>query len=221
MKKTVRLKKTWIAAALLAPFTAAMATNGMNMEGYGPVSTGMGGASQAFDHGTAAMAQNPATLSLMSSQARLDAAIGILGPKVSSSMTGMPTADSGGTSYLMPALGYARRNGDLVYGLGLMAQGGMGTEYSANSFMAAGSGAPVRSELGVGKLIVPVSYRVNSNLSVGASLDFMWAGMDMMMAASGAQLGGMVTGGSGGIAAAAAGLGAAPWARIEFSDGDK
>ena len=52
-------------AALVATGLPALATNGMNMEGYGPISTGMGGASQALDHGTAAMAQNPATLALM------------------------------------------------------------------------------------------------------------------------------------------------------------
>ena len=53
----------------------AHATDGMLMEGYGPVSTGMGGASQAIDHGTAGMAQNPATLALMASPARLDVAL--------------------------------------------------------------------------------------------------------------------------------------------------
>ena len=46
-------------AALFAAALPALATNGMNMEGYGPVSTALGGASQAIDHGTAAMAQNP------------------------------------------------------------------------------------------------------------------------------------------------------------------
>ena len=66
----------------------ALATNGMNMEGYGPVSTAMGGASQAMDHGTAAMAQNPATLGLMNDGSRFDLAVGRLGPKVSSSVPG-------------------------------------------------------------------------------------------------------------------------------------
>ena len=130
------------------------ATNGMNMEGYGPVSTGLGGASQAVDHGTAALAQNPATLGLMDGRARFDVALGVLGPDVSSSMTGAPAADSGGTSYVMPAMGYVRRAGAFTYGFGVFAQGGMGTEYDGNSFLAAGSGQPVRSELGVGRLLM-------------------------------------------------------------------
>ena len=115
-------------AALLAT-APAWATNGMNMEGYGPVSTGMGGASQAMDHGAAAMAQNPATLALGGQGARLDVAIGVLGPDVTSRMDPFPSAKSGGTSYVMPAIGYVRRSGDLTYGFGLFAQGGMGTEY--------------------------------------------------------------------------------------------
>jgi long-chain fatty acid transport protein len=33
----------------------------MNMEGYGPIACGMGGACMAFDNGTAAVMNNPAT----------------------------------------------------------------------------------------------------------------------------------------------------------------
>ncbi len=213
-----RLFKLTPLAALCAAALPALATNGMNMEGYGPVSSGMGGASQAMDHGTAAMAQNPATLGLMGQGARFDAALGLLGPKVASTMPGMPTAESSGTSYVMPAFGYARRSGTLVYGLGLFAQGGMGTEYGADTFLAAGSGAPVRSELGVGRVLLPVAWQVTPALSIGATLDYMWAGLDMRMAASGAQLGGMVTSASGNLAAVLPSLGGAPWARIDFSD---
>jgi long-chain fatty acid transport protein len=207
-----------VCAVLCTVATTASATNGMNMEGYGPVSAGMGGASQAIDHGTAAMAQNPATLGLMGPGARLDAALGVLGPKVASSMAGMPTAESSGTSYVMPAFGYIRRSGPLVYGLGLFAQGGMGTDYGADSFLAAGSGSGVRSELGVGRVLLPLAWQVTPSLSLGATLDFMWAGLDMRMAASGAQLGGMVTSASGNLAQALPALGGAPWARIDFSD---
>ena len=146
--------------ALLAA-GSAQATNGMVMEGYGPISTGMGGASQAIDHGNAAMAQNPATLGMMADgTARIDVAFGVLGPDVKSSVMGME-AKSGGTSYLMPAFGYTRRSGAYTYGIGMFAQGGMGTEYDATSFMAGGSGLPARSELGVGNVIFPLAYQVS------------------------------------------------------------
>jgi long-chain fatty acid transport protein len=209
---------TPIAAACLMLAGPAWATNGMNMEGYGPISTGLGGASQAIEHGTAAMAQNPATLALMGPGMRIDAAIGVLGPKVASTLAPFPTSSSGGTSYVMPAFGYARRSGAVTYGVGVFAQGGMGTEYEATSFLAAGSGQPVRSELGVGRVLLPIAYQVTPDLAVGATLDFMWAGLDMRMAASGAQLGALVTGASGNLATALPALGGAPWARIDFSN---
>lgn len=211
-------------AAMASPMTAAMATNGMLMEGYGPISTGMGGAAQSFDNGTGAMAQNPATLALMPDGSHLDLALGFLGPKVTSSVPGM-SASSGGTLYTMPALGYTKRTGALTYGVGVFAQGGMGTEYEANSFMAMGSGDPVRSELGVGNVIIPLAYQVNPDVTIGATVDFIWAGLDMLMAAAPASaLASMVTGASGGIAGALGGLAAspgAPWARINFSDDNK
>lgn len=211
------LKLTPVAAACAMPL-GALATDGMNMEGYGPVSTGMGGASQAIDHGTAAMAQNPATLSLMAPGARFDAAFGVLGPDVASSVPGMPTAESGGTSYVMPAFGYARRSGALTYGIGVFAQGGMGTEYAADTFLAMGSGRDVRSELGVGRVLLPLTYQVTPEFAVGGTIDFMWAGLDLRMAATGAQLGGLVTGASGNLGSALPSLGGAPWARIDFSN---
>lgn len=211
-----------LAAALCALWSfPAFATNGMDMEGYGPIAAGMGGAAQAVENGTAAIINNPATLALMPQGQRLDVAVGVLGPSVTSSMSGMPSAKSGGTSYVMPALGYVYRNGPLAYGVGVFSQGGMGTEYDANSFMAGGSGQPVRSELGVGRLIFPLAYQVSPTVAVGGTVDLMWGGLDMQMAASGQQLGSMVTGASGNLGMALPALGGAPWARVDFSNSNK
>lgn len=220
-KKT--LCHTAVLTACLAPMTSAFATNGMLMEGYGPISTGMGGASQAIDHGNAAMAQNPATLGMMADgSSRLDVAVGILGPDVASNMPGMPQAKSSGTSYVMPAFGYTKRSGALTYGIGMFAQGGMGTEYDSASFLAMGSGEPVRSELGVGNVIFPVAYQLTPNLTVGATFKFMWSSLDMQMAASGAQLAQMAQASgvnpTGGLAVALPALAGAPMARINFTD---
>ena len=174
-----------LCSLILAP--AAHATNGMNMEGYGPIATGMGGASFAYDNGTAAMMNNPATLSLMESKARLDLAIGFLAPDITSSVPGAPDAKSSADLFMMPAFGYVRKAGDLVYGVGVFAQGGMGTEYAADSFLAFGSNDIVRSELGVGRLIIPVSYNVNKDFAIGGSIDYVWATLDLKMALPGAR----------------------------------
>ncbi len=82
----MKLKKIAALLAAAGPMVVAapaFATNGMNMEGYGPIATGMGGASMAYDNGTAGLINNPATLGLMKSgTTRLDVAIGGLHPDV-------------------------------------------------------------------------------------------------------------------------------------------
>lgn len=219
-KMTIR--KTCAAEATLALMSplAAWATNGMQFEGYGPVAAGMGGVAMALDNGVAAAANNPATLGLMSGKARLDLALGHLGPRITSSTDSM-SVRSGGTAYEMPAFGYTRRSGDIVYGLAVFAQGGMGTEYNADSFLAMGSGQGVRSELGVGRLIAPLAWKLSQDLMIGGSLDLVWSTLDMKMAISGAQLGQMVTGAGGNLAVALSAVSSAAWARIDFTNGSK
>jgi long-chain fatty acid transport protein len=197
-----------LAAIGIAAPGVAMATNGMMMEGYGPIATGMGGASMAYDNGAAGMANNPATIGLMANgTSRLDLAVGGLHPDVNSKMTGMPDAKSGGDAYYMPAVGWIKKNGALAYGIGVFAQGGMGTEYSATDWVSAGSGKTSRSELGVGNLIVPISYDVTPDLNIGGSIDFVWAGLDLQMAMSAPQMMGLAMGGNlSATGAASAGL---------------
>ncbi|MDH5300923.1 MAG: outer membrane protein transport protein [Gammaproteobacteria bacterium] len=193
-------QKTALAAAMAMVFSApALATNGMNMEGYGPIATSMGGASMAYDNGTAAVMNNPATLSMMNSEHRFDVAVGVLGPRVDATVDAgamTMTSDSTGRSYMMPAMGWAKKSGTLIYGVGVFAQGGMGTEFGSNSWMADPSmgtntaltaGLVNRSEVSVGRAILPLSFSVNDSLSVAATLDYVWAGMDLQMAMSEAQ----------------------------------
>jgi len=182
-----------VVTALSAPFSA-WATNGMNLEAYGPIAGGMGGAAFAYDNGTAAVMNNPATLGMMEEGSRLDVAVGSLGPDISSSMDGMPDADSSATAFYMPAVGWVKKSGALAYGVSLFAQGGMGTEYDFNSFMAAGSNETVRSEVGVGRFLIPLSYSVNDDFNIAGSIDYVWASMDLKMAMSGVQFGNMMPG---------------------------
>lgn len=196
------------------------ATNGMALEGYGPVSTGMGGISQAIEHGTAGMMANPATLALIPAESLLEIALGALGPRIQVS-SGRMTTRSLGSSYVMPAVGYVRRAHAWTYGVGVFAQGGMGTEYRADSLLAAGSGLPVRSELGVGRVIFPIAYQVTPALSLGATVDFISGSLDLQMAAPGAQFGQLVTSASGNLGRGLPALGTAPWARLAFSNSNK
>ncbi len=172
-------------ALALAP--VALATNGMNMEGYGPIAAAMGGASMAFDNGTAAVINNPATLSLMEVDNQLDIALGMLGPKITATSPTGIKAKSQATSFFMPALGYIRRSGPLSYGVGIFGQGGMGCEYDKDSWRGLGFGLENRTEVSIGRLIAPISYKVSDKLSIAATLDYVWVGMDLKMAMTGAQ----------------------------------
>jgi len=190
----------WLYLVLLLP-TTGYATNGMNMEGYGAKSTAMGGVGMAFDVGNSAVMSNPATLGLMPPNSnRLELGLRNLRPDVSTSAPhpslGRITADSGGDSYLMPSVSYMRHQQRVVFGAAIFAQGGMGTEYEASSFLALGTGEDVRSELSVGRVMFPLAFRVNPQLTVAASFDVVWAGTDLKIAAAADQLQGMMSGGT-------------------------
>ena len=132
-----------------------------------------------------------------------DVAVGGLHPNVTSKMSGMSDADSGGTAYYMPAMGYVRKDGAFTYGAGLMAQGGMGTEYGSSSFLSnyqsagyllsggaggsqGASGAANRSELGLGRVMIPLAYDISDTFRIGGTLDYLWGGLDLQMVMSGA-----------------------------------
>ena len=175
----------------------AYATNGMNLEGYGPIAHSMGGASMAYDNGTAGMINNPATLGLVPTDtARLDAALGDLMPRAESE-----GEKSSATNFLMPAFGYVRRQGDISYGAGMMAQGGMGTKYDNSSIFGTLNGidftgpaltavgtVPLenKSEVGVARLMFPVAVNATPDLVVGGSIDYVRAGMDIRWLIDGA-----------------------------------
>lgn len=206
----MKLRKIAAAITVIGCAAPAFATNGMNMEGYGPVATGMGGASMAYDNGTAGMINNPATLGFMKSgTSRLDAAIGGLHPDVTSNAQG-----SSATAFYMPAIGYVRKDGSLSWGAGMMAQGGMGTQYSNSSMFGGlanftGAGGAVadpglrnKSEVGVGRLIFPLAYEMNDGLTIGGSIDYVWAGMDLQWLMDGAHFGNALPGQSQAFGAA-------------------
>lgn len=170
------------AFALSTP--SAWATNGMNLDGFGARSGAMGGTAQAYDVGNAAMMKNPATLSLLPEGNHLDLGLTVLLPTVKAQIStpaGVQTTTSTGNAYYMPSLSWVRRTGAWAYGLGVMPQGGMGTEWSGSSFLAGGSGLPQRSEVSVGRVMLPVVYDVNDRLSVAGQLDWVWANLDLQM----------------------------------------
>jgi len=92
---------------------------------------------------------------------------------------------------------------------------------------AALSGEEQRSEVGVGRLMFPLGYRVSDALSVAAQLDLVWATMDVKMDIDGRHFGRMLAGtpGIGSVSGSLVGAFAAlpagtdvNFARFDFSD---
>lgn len=206
------------------------ATNGMNLEAWGAKAAGMGGAGFGYDSGNSAIMNNPATLGLKpDGKADLGLGLTLLAPDVSSSHPIAGSSDSGGDAYWMPTLSYIRRSGEFAYGIGMLAQGGMGTEYGVGSALFAGgmssagnpvamSGDEIRSEVGFGRLMLPLVWTPRPGLSLAGQLDLAWAGMDLRMDVDGQALAGMLGQGlvTGGL------VGMLPptldYARFDFSD---
>ena len=128
----------------------------------------------AYDNGTAAMSNNPATLGLMPEGNRVDIALGFLMPDVNFETPGK-TYKSKSDFFLMPALGYVRKQGDFAYGVGIYSLGGMGTDYLDDHL-------GMYSEVVVGELLVPFAYDINEKLTIGATISLVQAQMDLVMA---------------------------------------
>ncbi|MFZ5484859.1 MAG: OmpP1/FadL family transporter [Pseudomonadota bacterium] len=226
---SVRLTPLFLALVAISA-APAWATNGMNLEAWGAKAAGMGGAGYGYDSGNSAIMNNPATLGLKPDQ-HTDLGLGLtlLAPDVSSSHPMAGTTDSEGNAYWMPTLSYIKRSGNLAYGIGMLAQGGMGTEYGKGSALFAGgldslgnpvpmSGEEIRSEVGFGRLMFPVVWKANARLSLAGQLDLAWASMDLQMDMDGQSLAGMLGAGlvNGGLTAMLPQ--AIDYARFDFSD---
>lgn len=175
---TSALKRSVLATAVATLVAApAYATNGMNMEAFGAKAGGMGGASMAYDSGNSAMMNNPATLALRKEGNNFGLGLTGLMPDVDAEFMGS-SYSSGGDSYLMPSVSFIRKQGQFAYGIGVLAQGGMGTEWDAGAIF--GPGTPEqRSELGFMRVMFPLAYQVNDALSVAGQIDYVRGTLDI------------------------------------------
>ena len=177
-------------AALTASSPVALATDVFGLEGIGAVSRAMGGTAVTQDVGPGGMLTNPATLSLEKdgSEAMIGLDLVTTDIDVRNKTTG-ETARSGSHGnnrgpYFAPEVAYTQRIGDLAFGIGAFARGGLGTEYGKNSFLSRGMGGTDTGLENSSRLLVldiplAASYRVNEDFTVGASLDAMWQGLNL------------------------------------------
>lgn len=197
-----------IVPALLAAGFAFQtgATNVFRLEGYGPVSRGMGGTGAAHDIGSAALLDNPATLGLSGladDGAQLDLGLDLVVTsdiKVTDTATG-ESVRSGhkdiASAYYAPEAGYVRRSGALTWAVGAYAGGGLGTNYGKQSFLSRtpggiATGLENSSRLLVLEIPAGVSYEVNDRLTVGAALEAVWTGMNLNLLLGADQVGSLI-----------------------------
>ena len=190
-----KLAAVLVVTALSASSQIAWATDVFHLEGIGAISRAMGGTAVAQDVGPGGMLTNPATLSLMPNdrQAMVGFDLVTTDIAVKDQRTGESTnSNSHGHNrgpYLAPEAAFTQRIGDVVFGLGAFARGGLGTEYGKNSFLSRGydplsatardTGLENSSRLLVLDIPLAASFRVNEALTLGASIDAMWQGLNL------------------------------------------
>ncbi len=178
-----------VVLAVCVLFTgSALATNGMNMIGYGVRSSGMGGADAAADAGFAGVAGNPATMGKLNDRG-MALGVSLLMPKLNVSNEAMGLdLDGEDQIFPLPYIAYTQRLGSdspWILGMEAYAQGGMGVEF-LNFPTSATTSDKISSNVMFMRLTGAASYQVNEKLTLGLSAIGGYAKMDFAMFPGGA-----------------------------------
>jgi len=159
-------------AGLAAP---AGATNGMYLTGYGAEVVGRGGANLAISDRTLALNFNPAGIVQLQGR-HTTVNLSVLAPKLEfENLANQPT-DAESRYFPLPAVAYVRAGQDspLVWGIGFLAQGGMGATFeNLNTFF--GTRDETYSEVRFMSLSPTVAYSLNEDAAIGATLNIGYA----------------------------------------------
>ena len=178
---------------LLVCAGSALATNGMNVIGFGAVSPAMGGADLAMVDNATAMNINPAGICLCKAP-ELGVGLSLLMPQLRHEDHVGNAEDGEDKIFLLPMITYAQpiAGHNLNWGVGIFSQGGMGAEYDGlkTPFAAMGLGSfpgqsvpdsdKVFSDVRYIKLTPTLAWHSSDNhLKIGASLNFGYAETEM------------------------------------------
>lgn len=183
--------------------TCAHATDVFRLEGFGSISKAMGGTATAYDVGPAGMMSNPATLSLMKEGTQFLIGVDIIVTDIyTRNLSTGEKASSHSHShnrgpYAIPQLAITYRTGKYTVGIGVFGQGGIGTEYGNSSFLSQATGGldtnlDVFSRLFVLNIPFAISYQFNEKLTIGASIDATWQGLNLNLLLGADQLGSLI-----------------------------
>jgi len=203
MKSNFKVVRAVTLACLGSASQLAHATDAFEMEGYGPISRAMGGAATALNIGAAGMMNNPATLSLMDQGSEMHLGLDLITTNINVQdlATGQNASSNNHNNnrgpYFAPEAAYTYHNGPLALGIGAFAQGGLGTEYGTSSFLSTATGGLATglgnsSRLLVLNIPIAASYQISDRLTVGASLEAIWQGLNLDMLLGADQIGSLI-----------------------------
>ncbi len=175
------MKKSLILSILmLLVVSNAFATNGMRMIGFGAVQDSMGGASAGVNLDAASVLTNPA--GIQSLGGRIDFGASYFTPTVKTEVMGTEfTSDKKASP--VPAFGLIiPLNADMSFGLGAYGVSGMGVDYDLGAM-----GGLLYTNYTNMRFAPGLSYKINSMVSVGATLNMMYATMEYSMNNAGTQ----------------------------------
>lgn len=172
------LTRILLTLASCTAMTAAYATNGINLIGFGAESTLMAGADVAVARDTSALNTNPAGLTQIKAPL-LDMFGSMLRTTDLVHKDPLNEEHASNRYTFLGGGGYARPLEDnrCTVGIGLFAQGGAGGVYE-NLRTPFGNRDDLSSLFGIAKIIPGIGCEVNDQLSVGASLNLIYGSIE-------------------------------------------
>ena len=188
----------------------AVATEGLLLEGFGAISRGMGGTAASHYVGPASMMVNPATMSLSDTTGEVLLGFDLITTDISATNLGTGEKVSSSTHsnnrgpYVAPQIAFTSKVSNWTFGVGMFAQAGVGVEYGRSSFLSRGdigetgyaagadTGLENASRLFILDIPLAASFKVNDDLSVGATLDAKWTGLNLDYLFGSKQLGSLI-----------------------------
>lgn len=194
----INLLKKVIGGAILGVVSChATATDGLYLEGFGPISRSMGGTAVAHYVGPASMMVNPATMDLSNSTGEISLGFDLITTDIGAKNleTGEHVSSSDHSNnrgpYVAPQLAYIHKVSNWTFGAGVFAQSGVGVEYGDESFLsrgdvngkgyAAGADTGLENASRLFTLDIPfaASFKVNDRLAIGGTIDAKWTGLNL------------------------------------------
>lgn len=183
-----------VACSMVVGAGSALATNGDNLMGVGPVSRAMGGVGIAMPQDSVtAIFQNPAALGACPCGSQSESIFGatLFDPTVTARIT-MPTmegpvtmtAESEGQPYVIPAIGVTMSlNDEWRIGVGAYGVSGLGVDYRNNGWDLDGNPGngyegDIYTKLEIMKFAGMASYQMTEALALGASLNGTYNNLD-------------------------------------------